>query len=146
MITPCEHTLCLSQEAPKRLEQQDLAHCASCDLKENLWLCLVCGKLGCGRKQYDGSGGNNHAIEHFQQTGHAVNVKMGTITPEGTAGNISDFCHLGIASGLTQKPDIYCYSCDDSRLDHDLATHLANWGINVSDQLKTEKSMTELVR
>ncbi|ORE19494.1 ubiquitinyl hydrolase [Rhizopus microsporus] len=125
VITPCEHTLCLSQEAPKKLEQQDLAHCAGCDLKENLWLCLVCGKLGCGRRQYDGSGGNNHAIEHFQQTGHAVSVKMGTITPEGTA-------------------DIYCYSCDDSRLDHDLATHLANWGINVSDQLKTEKSMTEL--
>lgn len=42
--------------------------------------------------------------------------------------------------------DIYCYSCDDARLDNDLATHLANWGINVSHQLKTEKSMTELVR
>ncbi|KAG1466490.1 hypothetical protein G6F56_004680 [Rhizopus delemar] len=125
VITPCEHTLCLVQDEPKRLEQQDLAHCAECDLNENLWLCLACGSLGCGRKQYDGSGGNNHAIEHFQKTGHGVNVKMGTITPEGTA-------------------DIYCYSCDDARLDNDLATHLANWGINVSHQLKTEKSMTEL--
>ncbi|KAG1151720.1 hypothetical protein G6F37_005997 [Rhizopus arrhizus] len=125
VITPCEHTLCLSQEPPKKLEGQDLAHCADCDLKENLWLCLVCGNLGCGRRHYDGSGGNNHAIDHFQKTGHGVNVKMGTITPEGTA-------------------DIYCYSCDDARLDHDLATHLANWGINVSHQLKTEKSMTEL--
>ncbi|EIE79390.1 hypothetical protein RO3G_04095 [Rhizopus delemar RA 99-880] len=113
VITPCEHTLCLSQEPPKKLEGQDLAHCADCDLKENLWLCLVCGNLGCGRRHYDGSGGNNHAIDHFQKTGHGVNVKMGTITPEGTA-------------------------------DHDLATHLANWGINVSHQLKTEKSMTEL--
>lgn len=86
VITPCEHTLCLSQEPPKKLEGQDLAHCADCDLKENLWLCLVCGNLGCGRRHYDGSGGNNHAIDHFQKTGHGVNVKMGTITPEGTAG------------------------------------------------------------
>ncbi|CAO3693353.1 unnamed protein product [Rhizopus stolonifer] len=32
VITPCEHTLCLVQDEPKRLEQQDLAHCAECDL------------------------------------------------------------------------------------------------------------------
>ncbi|KAI7903879.1 uncharacterized protein BX663DRAFT_505550 [Cokeromyces recurvatus] len=125
VITPCEHTLCLQQEPPKKLEGQALAHCANCDLNQNLWLCLICGNLGCGRKQYDGSGGNNHAIEHFEKTGHGVNVKLGTITPEGTA-------------------DIYCYSCDDARIDENLASHLANWGINVAQQLKTEKSMTEL--
>ncbi|KAG2202020.1 hypothetical protein INT47_006212 [Mucor saturninus] len=125
VITPCEHTLCLVQDAPKKLQQQDLAHCADCELNENLWLCLACGNLGCGRKQYDGSGGNNHAIDHFEKTGHGVNVKLGTITAEGTA-------------------DIYCYSCDEARLDNDLATHLANWGINVAHQTKTEKSMTEL--
>ncbi|KAI8983550.1 hypothetical protein BDB01DRAFT_722821, partial [Pilobolus umbonatus] len=113
-ITPCEHTLCLVQDAPKNLQQQDLAHCANCELNENLWLCLSCGNLGCGRKQYDGSGGNNHAIEHFHATGHGVNCKLGTITPEGTAGKDR------------------------------LAAHLANWGINVASQTKTEKSMTEL--
>lgn len=95
VIEPCEHTLCLVQDAPKKLAQQDLAHCADCDLKENLWLCLACGNLGCGRKQYDGSGGNSHAIEHFNKTGHGVNVKLGTITAEGTAGkeqlDISEF-------------------------------------------------------
>ncbi|CDH49949.1 ubiquitin carboxyl-terminal hydrolase 14 [Lichtheimia corymbifera JMRC:FSU:9682] len=124
-ITPCEHTLCLQQDASRKLEQQTLAHCANCDLKENLWLCLTCGNLGCGRRQYDGSGGNNHALEHFEATGHGVSCKLGTITPEGTA-------------------DIYCYICNDPKLDNDLSTHLANWGINVSQQLKTEKSMTEL--
>ncbi|GAA5811372.1 hypothetical protein MFLAVUS_004806 [Mucor flavus] len=125
VIIPCEHTLCLVQDAPKKLQQQDLAHCSDCELNENLWLCLACGNLGCGRKQYDGSGGNNHAIDHFQKTGHGVNVKLGTITAEGTA-------------------DIYCYSCDDARVDNELASHLANWGINVAHQTKTEKSMTEL--
>lgn len=87
-ITPCEHTLCLQQDAPRKLEQQTLAHCANCDLKENLWLCLTCGNLGCGRRQFDGSGGNNHALEHFEATGHGVSCKLGTITPEGTAGKL----------------------------------------------------------
>ncbi|KAI8376214.1 uncharacterized protein BYT42DRAFT_573797 [Radiomyces spectabilis] len=124
-IIACEHTVCLVQDEPKKLQGQDLAHCADCELKENLWLCLTCGNLACGRRQYDGSGGNNHGLEHFDKTGHAVACKLGTITPEGTA-------------------DIFCYLCNDARLDNDLATHLETWGINVSQQMKTEKSMTEL--
>ena len=62
------------------------AHCASCDLKENLWLCLTCGALGCGRAQYGGIGGNGHALNHYEATKHPVSVKLGTITPEGGAG------------------------------------------------------------
>lgn len=46
----------------------DLAKCNSCDLSNNLWLCLTCGSLGCGRKNYDGSGGNGHGMEHFELT------------------------------------------------------------------------------
>lgn len=42
--------------------------------------------------------------------------------------------------------DIYCYACNDARLDPELTTHLAAFGINVTSQKKTEKSMTELVR
>lgn len=41
--------------------------------------------------------------------------------------------------------DIYCYQCNDSRLDPELATHLSSFGINVRTQKKTEKSVTELV-
>lgn len=146
-IHPCEHTLCLVQDPPQKLEQQALAHCANCELSENLWLCLTCGNLGCGRRQYDGSGGNNHAIEHYEKTGHGVSCKLGTITPEGTAGIRRELqIHTSISSIRTPILDIYCYICNDAKLDNDLSTHLANWGINVSQQLKTEKSMTELVR
>lgn len=42
--------------------------------------------------------------------------------------------------------DIYCYICNDGKLDPDLAQHLSTFGINVQTQTKTEKSMTELVR
>ncbi|MBZ6376857.1 MAG: UBP-type zinc finger domain-containing protein [Kocuria palustris] len=65
-----------------------LASCAyeGCGLTSNLWLCLVCGALGCGRQQYGGGGGNGHALQHTTDTGHAVAVKLGTIEPDGSAG------------------------------------------------------------
>ena len=96
-----------------------------CDLKENLWLCLQCGNLGCGRAQFGGVGGNSHGLKHTEATSHAVAVKLGSITPEGTA-------------------DIYCYACNEERVDTDLAIHLAHWGINIADREKTEKSLTEM--
>lgn len=96
-----------------------------CDLKENLWLCLQCGNLGCGRAQFGGSGGNSHGLKHTELTSHAVAVKLGSITPEGTA-------------------DIYCYACNEERTDPDIASHLAHWGINIAEREKTEKSLTEM--
>ncbi|KAH8091347.1 ubiquitin carboxyl-terminal hydrolase 14 [Cristinia sonorae] len=124
-IEACEHTVTLEQFATGHILESGLAHCSKCDLKENLWLCLTCGSLGCGRQQFGGLGGNGHGLQHFQETQHPVSVKLGTITPEGGA-------------------DIYCYSCNDAKVDFELATHLATFGINVQTQTKTEKSMTEL--
>uniref|UniRef100_A0A6Q2X6G8 Ubiquitin carboxyl-terminal hydrolase n=1 Tax=Esox lucius TaxID=8010 RepID=A0A6Q2X6G8_ESOLU len=57
--------------------------CEVCDLQENLWMNLTDGRVFCGRRYFDGSGGNNHALLHFQQTGHPLAVKLGTITPDG---------------------------------------------------------------
>lgn len=86
-IEACEHTLMLEQkEDAVPLEPSGLAHCLKCDLKENLWLCLTCGSLGCGRQQFGGIGGNGHGLQHYEETRHPVSVKLGTITPEGTAG------------------------------------------------------------
>lgn len=96
-----------------------------CDLKENLWLCLECGNLGCGRAQFGGIAANSHGLEHVEMTSHAVAVKLGSITPEGTA-------------------DIYCYSCNEERTDPELANHLARLGINIAERQKTEKSLTEM--
>lgn len=48
---------------------------------------LTDGKVLCGRRYFDGSGGNNHALLHYQQTGYPLAVKLGTITPDG-AGEI----------------------------------------------------------
>ncbi|KAF8985469.1 hypothetical protein BGZ46_004062 [Entomortierella lignicola] len=123
-IVSCDHIRNLQQDAEKVVAAEN-AHCANCELNENLWLCLVCGNLGCGRQQYGGTGGNGHGLAHFDATGHGVACKLGTITPEGTA-------------------DIYCYHCNDERSDDKLGAHLAHFGIKVESQQKTIKSLTEL--
>ncbi|KAI8819941.1 uncharacterized protein EV422DRAFT_532891 [Fimicolochytrium jonesii] len=124
-IVACRHTEGLVQDAGRKLEASNLAHCTSCPLPTNLWLCLTCGNLGCGRQQVGGLGGNSHGLAHHDATRHPVAVKLGTITPEGGA-------------------DVFCYECGEDRLDAKLAAHLATWGINVAEQQKTEKSLGEL--
>ncbi|CAD8212776.1 unnamed protein product [Paramecium pentaurelia] len=119
---PCEHTLTMEQIP---LVEKNLQKCRSCHLSSNLWLCLYCGHVGCGRKMYDGSGGNNHAVDHSKDYQHHLVVKLGTITSDG-------------------KGDVYCYKCDDEVIDNFLKEHLANYGIEIEKQVKTEKTIAEL--
>ncbi|RZF34558.1 hypothetical protein LSTR_LSTR017566 [Laodelphax striatellus] len=99
--------------------------CEKCDLNNNLWLNLSDGTILCGRKFFDGSGGNNHAIEHYKEAGYPLAVKLGTITKEGAG-------------------DVYSYDEDDMVEDPNLIKHLAHWGINIAQMEKTDKSMVEL--
>ena len=71
-------------------------------------------------------------------------VKLGTITPEGNAGKhlLSLEAHIS----ADRRQDIYCYACNEERIDTELVLHLSTFGINVQTQQKTEKSMTELAR
>ncbi|KAJ8268363.1 hypothetical protein COCON_G00135350 [Conger conger] len=98
--------------------------CDVCGLEENLWMNLSDGKILCGRRYFDGSGGNNHALAHFQQTGYPLAVKLGTITPDGA--------------------DVYSYEEDDMVLDSKLPEHLSHFGIDMMTMEKTERTMTEL--
>ncbi|XP_055600929.1 ubiquitin carboxyl-terminal hydrolase 5 [Uranotaenia lowii] len=99
--------------------------CENCDLTSNLWLNLTDGAIHCGRKFYDGTGGNEHALNHYRETNYPLAVKLGTITSDG-------------------KGDVYSYQEDDMVEDPYLIKHLAHWGINVGQLEKTEKSMVEL--
>jgi ubiquitin carboxyl-terminal hydrolase 5/13 len=74
------------------------------------------------------SGGNGHALAHFQASNglYPLCVKLGTITAAGG--------------------DVYSYAPDEDDMvtDPHLGRHLAHWGINVMELAKTEKSMAEL--
>ncbi|XP_006818005.1 ubiquitin carboxyl-terminal hydrolase 5-like [Saccoglossus kowalevskii] len=98
--------------------------CEMCDKTENLWLNLTDGSVLCGRRYYDGTGGNNHALDQYEVTKYPLAVKLGTITPRGA--------------------DIYSYDEEDMVEDPHLAKHLAHFGINMIAMEKTDKTMTEL--
>lgn len=46
--------------------------CKVCGASENLWICLICGHLGCGR--YDEA----HAFAHFEHTNHNFAMDIST--------------------------------------------------------------------
>ena len=90
--------------------------CAKCDLTTNLWMNLTDGTILCGRRYWDGSGGNNHAVEHYEATRYPLAVKLGTITPSGA--------------------DVHSYAEDDMVEDPLLSQHLQHFGINIANMTK----------
>lgn len=99
--------------------------CEQCDLTSNLWLNLTDGSILCGRKYFDGTGGNEHAAQHFRTVNYPLAVKLGTITADG-------------------KADVYSYAENDMVVDPFLQKHLLHFGINIGEMEKTEKSMIEM--
>ncbi|KAG7191748.1 uncharacterized protein KQ657_002884 [Scheffersomyces spartinae] len=125
-IFPCEHTIDLHQEDVST--NIDLGKCGQCELKENLWICLHCGHLGCGRQQFGSDlKGNGHALDHYSGSGHPVAVKLGSL-------NADD----------EDKADVYCYKCNDEVKVHQLAQKLMKYGINIRNAIKSEKNLIEL--
>ncbi|GJP68268.1 hypothetical protein CLOP_g25002 [Closterium sp. NIES-67] len=102
-----------------------LWQCAKCEKKENLWMNLSDGTILCGRKLWDGTGGNGHALTHYEETKFPLAVKLGTITPD------------------LETADVYSYEEDDTVEDPLLAKHLAHFGIDFSALTKTEQTTAE---
>ncbi|XP_021716651.1 ubiquitin carboxyl-terminal hydrolase 14-like isoform X1 [Chenopodium quinoa] len=99
--------------------------CAKCDKTDNLWLNLTDGTILCGRKNWDGTGGNNHAVEHYNETKYPLAVKLGTITAD------------------LEAADVFSYAEDESVIDPLLSQHLAHFGIDFSSLQKTEMTTAE---
>lgn len=84
LTIPCLHTFhcqCLSKwkdgscpvcRYSQREAEKQPGQCAVCQSQDNLWICLVCGHIGCGR--YD----NAHAFDHYEVTGHCYAMDIGT--------------------------------------------------------------------
>lgn len=89
-----EHALTLQQIDSGVIIPPSGWKCAKCDKTENLWLNLTDGMILCGRKNWDGSGGNNHAVEHYKETGYPLAVKLGTITSDLEGAGISNLLLL----------------------------------------------------
>ena len=86
---------------------------------DNVWMCIECGHLGCGRGNFDGRGAFNHAIDHFYSLGHCMNVKLGTIRNDGTC-------------------TVHCYRCDMNIREYNINAVCKSLGIRIAD-IQTKK-------
>ena len=59
--------VCRYSQAPP-----DSSRCEVCGTRDNLWICLVCGAVGCGRYA------NGHAVSHWRESGHCYSLELAT--------------------------------------------------------------------
>ncbi|KAI0923981.1 hypothetical protein AcV5_009365 [Taiwanofungus camphoratus] len=84
VTVPCSHTFhcaCLSKWGDSRcpvcrysqtLLSSHPSYCADCASTTNLWICLICGNIGCGRY------GRAHAHAHYTKTTHLYALELET--------------------------------------------------------------------
>ncbi|KAI6647610.1 BRCA1-associated protein-like [Oopsacas minuta] len=61
--------ICRCSQIPEGSEDNE---CKECLAREDLWLCILCGFVGCGRYL------SGHAVDHFMNTGHTYSMHLGT--------------------------------------------------------------------
>ncbi|PIA64218.1 hypothetical protein AQUCO_00100003v1 [Aquilegia coerulea] len=53
-------------------QQPESSTCFVCETSENLWICVICGFVGCGRYK------EGHAIRHWKETQHCYSLELDT--------------------------------------------------------------------
>ncbi|KAL5574509.1 hypothetical protein UlMin_016208 [Ulmus minor] len=53
-------------------QQPEKSTCFVCQTSENLWICVICGFVGCGRYK------EGHAIRHWEETEHCYSLELET--------------------------------------------------------------------
>ncbi|MCJ1399216.1 hypothetical protein MMC11_002418 [Xylographa trunciseda] len=87
----CRYT---QDDLGKRLHNSDieagLNECTICRSDSNLWICLICGNVGCGR--YDAA----HAFLHYQQSSHCFAMDL-------TSQRVWDYASDGYVHRIVQN-------------------------------------------
>ncbi|KAI5963373.1 hypothetical protein KGF57_001318 [Candida theae] len=60
-----------SQAPASTSEENDV--CMDCQVRSNLWICLICGNVGCSRYAPE-----QHSLKHFVTTGHCFAMEINT--------------------------------------------------------------------
>ncbi|CCF57036.1 hypothetical protein KAFR_0C00410 [Kazachstania africana CBS 2517] len=125
-LKTCQHIMSFDVNS-LHSKEVDISSCNDCTLDSNLWLCLHCGNIGCGRQQI-GIEGNSHALAHFDSNKtHPLAIKLGSLSKSSN--------------------DVYCYECDDEVKfsdDKTMESILTKFSFDLHNKLATEKTLTEL--
>lgn len=60
--------VCRYVQSPEVVAEQ---RCNDCGMSNDLWICLICGNIGCGRYA------DQHAQRHWEKTSHTYSLKVG---------------------------------------------------------------------
>uniref|UniRef100_A0A6Q2WVL1 BRCA1-associated protein n=1 Tax=Esox lucius TaxID=8010 RepID=A0A6Q2WVL1_ESOLU len=105
------HSLCLQRwedascpvcrycQTPEPVEENK---CFECGVQENLWICLICGHIGCGRYV------SRHAYKHFEETQHTYAMQLTNHRVWDYAGD--NYVHRLVASKTDGK--MVQYGCE----------------------------------
>lgn len=108
----------------KREIKKEFVKCDHCDITENIWICLDCGHMGCGRQQ-EGAIGNGHGIQHFKESNHSQSVLSSSIS-EGHG-------------------DTFCYCCDDFILNpYSLQIEISDNEVKSFEDMTGEKAQVSI--
>lgn len=101
--------VCRYCQTPEPVEENK---CFECGVQENLWICLICGHIGCGRYV------SRHAYKHFEETQHTYAMQLTNHRVWDYAGD--NYVHRLVASKTDGKIVQYeCEgdSCQDEKID-----------------------------
>ncbi|MEE6503897.1 hypothetical protein FKM82_005005 [Ascaphus truei] len=91
--------VCRYCQTPEPVEENK---CFECGVQENLWICLICGHIGCGRYI------SRHAYKHFEETQHTYAMQLTNHRVWDYAGD--NYVHRLVASKTDGK--IVQYECE----------------------------------
>ncbi|XAR50501.1 hypothetical protein NMG60_11004844 [Bertholletia excelsa] len=89
-------------------QQPEKSTCFICQTSENLWICVTCGFVGCGRYK------EGHAIQHWKETEHCYSLELETQRVWDYVGD--NYVHRLIQSktdGKLVELNHYCAHIDD---------------------------------
>lgn len=101
--------VCRYCQTPEPVEENK---CFECGVQENLWICLICGHIGCGRYI------SRHAYKHFEETQHTYAMQLTNHRVWDYAGD--NYVHRLVASKTDGKMVQYeCEgdTCQDEKID-----------------------------
>ncbi|GMT15504.1 hypothetical protein PFISCL1PPCAC_6801 [Pristionchus fissidentatus] len=70
-IQKCTDTICPICRCTQTPEAAAKQRCSACDESTDLWICLICGNVACGRYR------EAHAFRHFEETSHTFAQEVG---------------------------------------------------------------------
>ncbi|XP_077353111.1 BRCA1-associated protein isoform X1 [Festucalex cinctus] len=91
--------VCRYCQTPEPVEENK---CFECGVQENLWICLICGHIGCGRYI------SRHAYKHFEETQHTYAMQLTNHRVWDYAGD--NYVHRLVASKTDGK--MVQYECE----------------------------------